>query len=222
MDVVILAGGKGSRMNHVLPKPLMEVAGKPILTYQLDYLLKSKEINKIILSIGYKSDEIKKFIDSNSKKYMPSKIEFSVEEQLLGTAGGLNKALPKTNTNYILVLNCDDITDINISKLSKIKENTICVAHPRLPFGLVKEKNNFAFFVEKPILDSWVSCGWYLLNRDELLKSLPEKGSLEYDVFPKMKMKLFKHGGFWSTFNTEKDIREFEEKDLPVVLRNSK
>ena len=73
------------------------------------------------------------------------------------------------------------------------------------------EKDGYAIFDEKPELDDWVSCGWYVLKRDEMLDVLPDKGSIEKDVFPKIKLRVFRHKGFWKTVNTPKDIKEFEE-----------
>ena len=137
-------------------------------------------------------------------------------------------AIPPVNTvnrerqvdsDFVIVLNCDDITDINLENLKSYNCNTLCVAHPRLPFGLVKEENGFAVFEEKPMLADWVSCGWYLFKRTELLPLLPDKGSLEYDVFPKLKLKLFQHEGFWRPLNTKKDLIEFETEELPEVLQ---
>ncbi|MCX6745669.1 MAG: nucleotidyltransferase family protein [Candidatus Parcubacteria bacterium] len=215
MDTIILAGGKGNRMEDVLPKPLVRVKNKAILAYQLDYLLKSKQIEKIILSLGYKADEIIDYVKVNYPDYP---IDFVVETEPLGTAGAFKQALVKANSGFILGLNCDDITDIDIENLSKLGANTICVAHPQLPFGLVKENNGYAEFLEKPILDDWVSCGWYVFNKNELLSLLPKKGSLEYEVFPKIKLKLYKHEGFWQPLNSKKDILVFESLDLPQSL----
>jgi len=216
MDAIILAGGKGNRMEDVLPKPLVRVKDKTILAYQLDYLLNSKKINKIVLSLGYKADEIIDYVKIN---YPDHSIDFAVENKPLGTAGAFKLALLKTGSDFVLGLNCDDITDINLESLKNYACNTICVAHPRLPFGLIKEKDGYASFEEKPMLADWVSCGWYFFNRGELLPLLPDKGSLEYDVFPKLKLKLFKHEGFWRPLNTKKDLIEFEAEKLPEVLQ---
>lgn len=216
MDAVIIAGGKGNRMEGYLPKALVAAKGRPILSYQIDYLLKSG-INKIVLALGYKSEKVIEYIKSN---YPNAKIDYTIEKQLLGTAGGLKLALQKSDAEYVIVLNCDDITNIDLSKLQELKENTICVAHPQLQFGQITEKNGYAVFEEKPMLDIWVSCGWYLFNRADILKHLPDKGMLEYDVFPKIKLRLFKHEGFWKALNTKKDILEFKKTELPDVLKN--
>lgn len=218
MDVIILAGGKGTRMDSDLPKPLIKAKNKPIISHQIDYLLKSKEIDRIILSIGHESDKIINFIKT---RYSSFPIEFSVETEPLGTGGAIKKALGLSTSEKVIVLNCDDITDIKIEELAKNKESTICIAHPRLPFGRVLDNNGYAKFEEKPILkDQWVSCGWYLLKKSEILSHLPDKGSIEYDVFPKIKIKLHKHEGFWQTLNSKKDLQQFEETELPDFLRD--
>ncbi len=216
MDAIILAGGKGSRMESEGPKALVEVKGKAILAFQLDYLLKSKQINKIILSLGYLADEVIEYINLY---FQGAPIKFAVEHEPLGTGGAIKLALAKANSDFVLVLNCDDITDIDLAKLNELKDNTICVAHPQLPFGLVKENNGYAEFLEKPILDDWVSCGWYVFNRQQLLDIIPDKSSIEYDVFPKIKLRIYKHEGFWQPINNKKDINRFEGCEFPESLK---
>lgn len=217
MDAVIIAGGKGQRMEALIPKALVVVKGKPLVSHQIDFLFKSG-IKKIVLALGFKAEQVIDYIKSH---YPNANIDYTVEKKLLGTAGGIKLALQKSDADYVVVLNCDDITDMDILKLQKLKENTICIAHPQLQFGRITEKKGYAVFEEKPMLDIWVSCGWYFFNRKEILKHLPDKGSLEYDVFPKIKLRVYKHEGFWKTVNTKKDVTEFEKVELPSVLKES-
>ncbi len=215
MDVIILAGGMGTRMGSELPKPLVEIAGKTLINWQLDYL---KELGgNIILSIGHKSESIIEYMEKNCDI---EKIIYVVEDEPMGTGGAMKLALEKVESEFFLALNCDDLTDIDLGMIKQIKENSIFVANPRLPFGLVKEDSDGnAIFVEKPLLkEKWVSCGWYVLNKEELLKVLPKKGSIEYEVFPKIKLKVQKHTGKWNPFNTKKDIIKFE-KEIGKVLK---
>ncbi|MFC2016621.1 NDP-sugar synthase [Chloroflexota bacterium] len=215
MDAVIIAGGKGQRMEALIPKALVVVKGKPLLSHQIDFLFKSG-IKKIVLALGFKAEQVIDYIKSH---YPNANIEHTIEKKLLGTAGGIKLALKKSDADYVVALNCDDITDMDISKLQKLKENTICIAHPRLQFGRITEKKGYAVFEEKPMLNIWVSCGWYVFDRKKIMKHLPDKGSLEYDVFPKIKLRIFKHEGFWRTVNTKKDVTEFEKEELPDVLK---
>ena len=105
--------------------------------------------------------------------------------------------------------NVDDITDINLKELGELGSDAICLARFRCPAGVVEVEDGVVKgFVEKPLLDTWVSCGVYLLNKD---LPLPEKGSIEYEVFPRTKLKAFKHEGIWVTINTQKDLEEAEK-----------
>ncbi|PIN81566.1 hypothetical protein COV11_01800 [Candidatus Woesearchaeota archaeon CG10_big_fil_rev_8_21_14_0_10_30_7] len=208
MDAIILAGGKGSRMEDHLPKALVEARGKAIIIHQLEYLINM--VDKIVLSLGYKADQIVEYVTEN---FNSSSIEYVIEDENnpLGTAGGLKLAMKKTTSDLVLVLNCDDITNIDLKQLEKYNDNTICVAHPRLPFGLVNNYCGWAEFVEKPIMQNcWTSCGWYMFKKS-IMNYLPDKGSLEYDVFPKLKLRVYEHNGFWSALNTKKDIDEWEK-----------
>lgn len=214
MDAIILAGGKGSRMNADKPKALVEVQGKPILAWQLDYIL--PHVEKIVLALGHKGEMVRQFV---REKYAGKNIECVLEEEPRGTAGALRNALEHTKTDYILVLNADDLTDIPLEKLCSVKENTICTCHPRLPFGLVKTRDGYAEFVEKPLLKERVSCGWYVFNRTHIEAVLPAKGSLEYDVFPSLRLRVYAHNGFWKPLNSLKDVEEAEKMELKKLIR---
>lgn len=219
MDAIILAGGKGSRMEHSFPKPLVPVKGKALLAYQLDYLLSSGIIQRIVLSLGHRADEVAAFVRTH---YPDTPVLFSVEHEPLGTAGALKRAIASAASDRVLVLNADDVTDIDLRPLAVSREHVLCVAHPRLPFGRVHERDGYAQFEEKPLLADWVNCGWYAFNRNEIFSALPAKGSLEYDVFPNIKLRLLKHEGFWRTANTAKDIAEFEASELPAALKRTR
>ena len=214
MDVVLLAGGKSTRMEDVLPKPMVPVRGKPVLFYNIDYF--KDKVDNVIISVGYRHQEIIDIVNSN---YPNNNFKFCIELEPLGTAGGIKKALLMSDADKVIVLNHDDITDINIKDLENLSENSVCVAHPMLPFGLIKEVDGYGKFVEKPVLNDWVNCGWYFFIRSDILKHLPDKGSIEYDVFPKINFRMFKHLGFWKAVNNKKEISEFEKADLPEVIK---
>lgn len=214
MDAIILAGGRGSRMGADKPKALVEVQGKSILEWQIDYIL--PHVDTIVLATGYKGEMVEEFVRT---KYPTKKIVCVKEEGPLGTAGALRNALVHAKSDFVLVLNADDLTNISIEKLCTAKENTICVCHPRLPFGLVKSVNGYAEFVEKPVLKQRVSCGWYVFHRTHIESLLPKKGSLEYDVFPSLRLRVFPHDGFWKPLNTPKDVEDANTIDLKKAMR---
>ena len=228
MDAIILAGGKSSRMGNDWPKPLMLIKDKPLITYQINYLVKSGCVDKMMFALGYRADTVIENIqnidiDTNYVFHPSYLFDFSVENEPLGTAGALKLAMQKTTSETVLVLNCDDIVDIDLKKFTKLRENTICVAKPRIPFGIVKETHGYAVFEEKPILDVWASCGWDVFNKAKLLPYLPDHGSLEYNVLqnPKLQLRVYKHNGYWKPLNTKKDIEEIEEEGLPDVFKEN-
>lgn len=213
----MLAGGKGSRMELPIAKALTTVLGKPQIAYQIDYFLNSKVVSRIVLALGFKADEVVKYV---KESYPDKPIEFSIEDEPLGTGGAIKLALKKCNEKYVAVLNADDFTNIDPMIMNETKENTLFVCNPRLPFGLIEEnEEGYVSFKEKPLLnDKWVSIGWYVLNKDEFINSSPDKGSVEYDVFPKMKLRMKKHLGFWRPLNSKKSLIELEKEGLPKEL----
>ncbi|MFA5176170.1 MAG: NDP-sugar synthase [Candidatus Nanoarchaeia archaeon] len=221
MDAIILAGGKGLRMDSDLPKALVEVDREPILFEQLNRL--EGKVDSVMISIGYKAEEIEFALIDNYLSNGFENILVSAEKKPLGTAGALKYALTqfkkikKELSPHVLVFNCDDLTDIDIDKIKKIKYNTICLANPTLPFGLPHLCGKYIKgFKEKPKMeDLWVSCGWYVLNKN-LDIDLPDKGSLEKDVFPEMYLRHYKHKGYWFPLNDLKSVQEFEKTKIKL------
>ncbi|HQJ89409.1 MAG TPA: sugar phosphate nucleotidyltransferase, partial [Paludibacteraceae bacterium] len=109
MDAIVLAGGLGTRLRSVVsevPKCMAPVCGKPFLYYLLSYLNKYKEINKVILSVGFLREHIFNWIDENRSQFN-FEIDYAIEENPLGTGGGIKLALSKTQAENVLILNGD-------------------------------------------------------------------------------------------------------------------
>ena len=132
MKVVIMAGGKGTRIASVrsdVPKPMINICGKPILEHQIDNL-KACGLTDIILVIGYLGDKIKEYFGDGSK--FGVNIEYFVEDHPLGTAGALFK-MPQLTEEFLLI--CGDvIIDVDFNRFIAFhKEHQAwasLVAHP--------------------------------------------------------------------------------------------
>src|SRR5258708_22700208 len=88
MQAIILAGGKGMRLRAEvpdLPKPLAPVAGRPFLEHQMAYWV-SQGVNRFILSVGYKAEMITGSVGTH---FRDAEVVYAVEDQPLGTGGGL-------------------------------------------------------------------------------------------------------------------------------------
>lgn len=116
MYAVIMAGGKGTRIasvNSLVPKPMIEISGKPILLYQIENL-KKQGIVDIILVCGHLKEVIYNFF-GNGQKYGVS-IEYIMEDEPLGTAGALSLLKDKFEDDFFLI-NGDIIFDIDIARM---------------------------------------------------------------------------------------------------------
>ena len=114
MECIILAGGKGTRLNSIVndrPKPLAEVAGQPFLTLIFDYLI-SQRCTHFIVSVGYKKEMIKSQIVPQFKGVPITYVE---ENEPLGTGGAFVKSLNAIkNENPFVVMNGDTSFNIDL------------------------------------------------------------------------------------------------------------
>lgn len=182
-DCIILAGGLGTRLKETvpdLPKPLAPIRGRPFLDILLSQL-QPLPLKKIILAIGYKAEHI--------QAYYKDTVQFSIEEQPLGTAGALFQALKKTTTPYVLVLNGDSYLEFSFPDMQKPGADLVIACIERengSRFGqiAVDQEGRIRAFTEKSSCTSGlVNGGIYWMRRD-LLQDFPHAFSLEKEVFP--------------------------------------
>lgn len=189
MRALIMAGGFGKRLmplTRKIPKALVKVGGKSILYWQIKWLNRNGIYDFIILG-GYKASKLVGYVKSIGYS---DRFEFSIEKKPLGSAGALRNAKNLLrNDGQFLVVNGDNITDIDISKL-KLPGKAICCVSLK-PYkshaGVVQIRNNMVtYFKEKPVIKGyWTNLGITLI-KNELLSELPKEGSLERDIFPKL------------------------------------
>lgn len=156
MNVIIPVAGVGTRLRpHTLtmPKVLMNVAGHPMIYYIVDELIKKKIADKIVFIIGYKGDEIKKYLKHTFK----FKFDFVEQKEMLGLGHAVlcakDKFDPIRNEEALIILG-DTLFDVDLKDIVKSKYSAIGVKKVDDPkrFGVV-EVNRKGFikrFVEKP------------------------------------------------------------------------
>lgn len=193
---MILAGGLGTRLRSVVsevPKCMAPVAMNPFLYYLLQYI-SYYNVDRVVLSVGYLREKIYEWIDSCKDKF-PFEIIYAVEEQPLGTGGGIRLALEKCASESVAILNGDTFFDVDldvISKLHSASDRLLSVALKPMThfsrYGNVELLPNgtIAAFKEKCQCErGYINGGVYMTNRTEmlsLLNGLPEKFSFETEV----------------------------------------
>ena len=185
-EVIIMAGGKGSRLEpftNVLPKPLIPINGKPIIEHILEIFQKQKFVN-FNISINFKSKILKSFFSEMSEK---PKISFIEENKPLGTAGSLNLMKKKTK-KPIIVSNCDTILNLNFNELlnfHNLNKNSITLVASKkeftIPYGNCEldKKGNLKNLREKPKAKYFINVGLYVIE-PKLFKIIPK--NKHYDM----------------------------------------
>lgn len=222
---VILAGGMGTRIRHLLPnlpKPLAPVCKKPFLEWILRFLV-SQNITQILLSSGYLADQIDEFILNLDISTQKLKLQSIREDQPLGTAGGVLNALDhnRVNCENILILNGDSLTLTDLSPLFSSLEgesNAVAMLGIRMAdagrYGtLVTNMGGLLEgFKEKQPGEGLVNAGVYLFQK-HILNELPRGRSLSFetDVFPdlikrKIRIKVIEVSAPFIDIGTEESL----------------
>ena len=194
-ECIILAGGLGTRLREAvpgLPKCMAPVAGRPFMYYVINYLLEQK-VQHFIFSLGYMHDVIQEYIND---EFPLLDLQYSIEDEPLGTGGAIKLACKKTSTDNILMLNGDTMYKIHVNKLLTFHTEydaacTIALKpmHDFDRYGVVEinQQNYIQSFKEKQFYRSGlINGGAYALNMASFLSlSLPEKFSFEKDYLEK-------------------------------------
>lgn len=227
MKAILLAGGRGKRLRPItdtLPKVMVPIAGKPILQWQIEWL-RRYSVQSFVLSIGHLAHKVQEAFGDGSD--LGVKIEYAIEDEPLGTAGALRKAMLCIGSpDPFFVTNGDLLTDIDPWRADRSRAARGAIGAINLvplpsPYGEVEldSANLVSSFREKPSLrDHWINAGVYTLT-SSVLPYLPERGSLEHDVFPVLaregKLLGYRYEEcFWHSIDSHKDIEEASEKIL--------
>jgi len=220
MEAIILAGGKAERMGEAAagrPKALVEIAGRPLVAYQIAQLGRAG-VGRVIVSCA--AEQAQRF-DRELAGLGPDVVT-APEVERLGRGGGLrNAAAHRVEEGPLYALNGDELIDVDLTALlehhrARRPAATITVVAPPSPFGVVDvgDDDLVGGFHESTTLPVWVNCGVYVLD-GEALDRLPERGDHEQSTFPELaeqgRLLAYRHEGVWLTVNTPKDLRRADE-----------
>ena len=227
MKVVLLAGGFGTRLSEytkTIPKPMIEIGGKPMLIHIMKQYAKYG-FKDFYIALGYRGEIIKKFFN---KKFYDWNINL-IETGNKTMTGGRLKRLKKYvgNTTFMMTYG-DGISDVNLDKLLKFhKKNkklvTLTAVRPPARFGALKlNGNNVSYFKEKSKLDEgWINGGFFVIEPEFLNYIKNDNTYLEREpleeVTQKKQLAAFRHKGFWQCMDTKRD-----KDNLSKIFKNKK
>ena len=125
MKAMILAAGRGERMRPLtdtIPKPLLQIAGKSLIEYHIEALVKAG-INELVINHAWLGEKIEAQLGDGAK--LGAKIQYSREGQALETAGGIKNALHLLGDKPFIVVNADVFTDYPFGQLKAAAEHLV-------------------------------------------------------------------------------------------------
>ncbi len=187
MEAIILAGGFGTRLKHIVsdvPKPMAPVTGQPFLEFIMKYLL-INGVNKVVLAVGYKANIIQDYFGNN---YHGIRIAYSIEDTPLGTGGAIRKALDSCNDDDVFIINGDTYFDVDLHKMKTFHtemDSDLTVAIKSMSnferYGSVVIEGNLIreFKEKKPTIKGRINGGIYLIKKK--LMNLVDKESFSFE-----------------------------------------
>jgi len=208
MECIVLAGGFGTRLQSVVadaPKCMAPVNGQPFLHYVFDYL-EQQGCTRVILSLGYKHEIVTAWLATENRSFAT---DYVIEQDPLGTGGGIQLALTKATEQQVIILNGDTMFRVDSKEMLQFhqanKAATTLALKPMNNFeryGVVQldsEMRITAFEEKKHYETGLINGGVYVINKTALTdKNLPEKYSFEKDYF-----EAFVHEGNMYGFVTD-------------------
>jgi len=199
MDVVVLAGGFGTRLRpwtETIPKPLLPILDKSMIEHVLDVLPES-QVDKVLIAAGYGVEQIREHFE---KIPLPYEVVIVEETEPLGTGGAIANCREHLSGGTFCVINGDLITSLKVEEMLEFhKQNggiaTISLWEVEDPsrFGVADYKEDtgkIMRFQEKPAIEdaysNLINAGTYILEQ-EIFDFMPDEAhSIERDIYEKI------------------------------------
>lgn len=244
MKAVILAGGFGTRLSEVtgtIPKPMVEIGGKPMLWHIMN-IYAYHGITEFVIALGYRAEMIKEYFlnfyafnnditldlangkttihDGKQPKWRIHLVDTGLNTQ---TGGRIKKIRSWIGNETFLMTYGDGVSDVNITELIKFHRNqkkhaTVTAVHPAARFGgLIIENNGVVEFTEKnQSKEGWINGGFFVLepevfNMIENDQTIWERSPLEHLAATKQ-LSAYCHPGFWQPMDTLREYQMLESQ----------
>ena len=213
IPVAILCGGKGTRMtgySEAVPKPLVEIGGRPILWHVMS-IYAAHGLNRFVLLTGYGAAQVHAFAASTPGEWDVTCLDTGLETP---TGGRVARARHLLEDGTFCVTYADGVADIDIDALLRFHEDagaaaTMTVVRPQNPWGVAQlDGERVRGFEEKPPLDCWVN-GGFLVMEPRALDAIGPDDVLEREPLETLatqnQLAAYRHSGFWDCMDTYKD-----------------
>jgi|TARA_B110000459_G_C16564761_1_gene473361 glucose-1-phosphate cytidylyltransferase len=221
MKVILLAGGLGTRLSEytkTIPKPMVSVAGKPMLVHIMNHYAKYG-FKDFYIALGYKGEIIKKYFNKNKFKWNVTLIPTGEKTM---TGGRLKRLEKYIGSETFMLTYGDGLSNIDLKKLLRFhKKNkklvTMSAVRPPARFGVIKlNGNKVTYFKEKSKLDDgWINGGFFIMEPTFLKYIKNDQTFLEKEPLEKVtkidELRAYRHKGFWQCMDTKRDKDKLEK-----------
>jgi glucose-1-phosphate cytidylyltransferase len=220
--VIILCGGRGTRLQEhapAVPKPLVEIGGRPIVWHVIQIYL-AQGFERFLLLTGHRGEEVESFV---AREHWPGGAEIRCLDtgEDTPTGGRLRRAAPAVEGEPVCVTYADGVADIDLDALLAFHARhdgavTMTVVRPRLQFGVAELNGDGSVrgFAEKPRSEHWVNGGFFCM-RPGVLDQFGPDSVLEREPLERLAasggLRAFRHDGFWECMDTYKDAVELND-----------
>lgn len=233
MKAIILAGGLGTRISEETsdkPKPMVEIAGKPMLWHIMS-IFAQQGITDFIVAAGYKAEVIRKWVEAVKEPWNIKALDTGLDTQ---TGGRILECMKTTPNERVIATYGDGLGNINLSTLLDFHNHqgklaTVTAVRPPARFGVLESQNGIVTrFGEKNQADSgWINGGFFVLEPKvaDYIHDLSEP--FESGALPRLvdekQLVAYHHDGFWQPMDTLREKQDLEKLALlspPSWLEN--
>ena len=214
MQVLILCGGRGTRLNGERPKPLIEIGGRPILWHVMS-IYAAQGLDDFVLLTGHQGEAVAEWA-----RTAPWGVECVDTGPDTPTGGRVHAVRDRLGEPFCLTY-ADGLADLDLSALLAAHRDagslaTITVVRPELPFGVAMlDGDRVSGFAEKPQAEQWVNGGFMVLEPGAV-DYLSADAVLEREPLERLAtdgaLGAYRHEGYWRCLDTYKDAVVLEEE----------
>lgn len=217
VTALILCGGKGERLRPLtesLPKPLVRIKGRAILSYLLDHIRKFG-ITDVVIAAGFKAEKISEFFAEQGGG-LAVKIVDSGDVDIIER---IKACAPHLGGDFILFYG-DTLADVDLAALQAFHHDhggraTMTLYPLKSQFGLatLDDDDNVTRFEEKPTLDRWINIGHFYFAQEALawMRDFASYAAFLEFLGREKKLKGYKHQGVHITVNTFRELDDAEQ-----------
>ena len=221
MKAIILAGGLGTRISEETadkPKPMVEIAGKPMLWHIMSIFAR-QGVTEFVIATGYKSEVINDWIKSVGEPWKIKALDTGLDTQ---TGGRIRECMNSIKGERVFATYGDGLGNVNLAKLIDFHEHqgklaTVTAVRPPARFGVLESENGVVTkFGEKNQADSgWINGGFFVLE-PEIATYIHELSEpFETGALPRLvsqrQLVSYHHSGFWQPMDTLREKQDLEK-----------